>query len=484
MLRALALETGFFVIFRGVRAHKHLPDACRVGLHYTDCASGGTCDCFRACERLSWFYGPSYCHNASQPATFTELLSAPAVSYQFERPAATGGFNIMETNDGRSGDIYTPRPEEIYGEPEACNYHGWMMNGRCSCFFDWEGVACERRFRHVEPCLGPPCKRCIEGVCEDPPRTRNATRRPAVYVYPLPPGFNQLRPRIAMERNTPYKFWHRLSRSEYETTDPDQASLFFLPVSAMGVVSHGVILLALRHVAETWPYFNASGGADHVVVCPWDFGCSWLSGYPEAAHVRFVSHWGLKVKSKIYANDCPFCGPSYVPKKDVVVPDTMEEPFKLAPPHLTPRNTLLFFSGSRSSALRTRVFEASWRNATGVRVLEGGGADLAREMDAAEFCLGLPGAGFGTRAVLAIVRGCIPVVVGDNIAQPFEDQLNWSLFSVSVPEAKLKNVYNLVVKIDEETRVKLREACAAHKHHFIWDDNTPDDAFETLLRSF
>ena len=466
-----------------VTAHKHVPRECRVGLHVTDCASGGTCECFRACERMHWFWGPAYCHNASSPATFTELLAAPAVSYVWERPAPSGGWNVMETNDGRDGGPYAPRPEEAYGSPEACSYNGWMVNGQCSCFCDWEGASCERRVRHDELCLGPPCERCVEGVCEDPPRERRATRAPAVYVYPLPPGFNQLRPRVAVERNSPYEFWRRLARSEHETTDPAQADLFFVPVSAMGVVSHGVVLLALRYVAETWPHFNASGGADHVVVCPWDFGCSWLSGYPEVARVRFVSHWGLKTKSKVYSNDCPMCGPSYVPGKDVVAPDTMEMRFKFAPPHHTPRTTLLFFSGSRSTALRTRVFESGLGAEPGVRLVDGGGVDLAAEMDRAVFCLGLPGAGFGTRAVLALVRGCIPVVVGDDIAQPFEGVLDWSAFSLRVPEAQLDQVYDILVRVDEAERHRLREACVAHRGRFLWDDRTPDDAFETVLQA-
>ena len=351
-----------FVVF--AHAHKHVPDACRVGLHTTDCASGGTCECFRACERMHWFSGPSYCHNVSLPDTFTELLNAPAVSYLYERPVASGGFNIGETNDGRGG-TGEPHAWETYKAPESCNYNGWVVNGQCSCFFDWEGATCDVRVRRDQVCLGAPCENCVEGVCEDPPRARNATRSPAVYVYPLPPGFNQLRPRIAMERNLPYEFWRRLSRSEHETTDPANADLFFVPVSAMGVVSHGVVLLALRYVAETWPYFNASSGANHVVLCPWDFGCSWLSGYPEVARVRFVTHWGLTKKSSVYANDCLLCGPSYVPSKDIVAPDMMEGVFKFAAPQTVPRTTLLFFSGSQSTILRTRIFQSTLRSQPG-----------------------------------------------------------------------------------------------------------------------
>jgi hypothetical protein len=202
---------------------------------------------------MHWLSGPRYCHNASKPSTFTELLNAPALTYVREKPAPSGGWNIHEANDGRDGGPVVPGPGEAYGAPQDCSFNGWLVQGRCSCFDDWAGQVCERRILHQEPCLGPPCEKCVEGVCEDPPRVRAATLKPAVYVYPLPPGFNQLRPRVSVERNSPYEFWRRLSRSKHETTDPAAADLFFVPVSPMGPISHGVVLLALLGTAGGAP---------------------------------------------------------------------------------------------------------------------------------------------------------------------------------------------------------------------------------------
>ena len=119
----------------------------------------------------------------------------------------------------------------------------------------------------------------------------------------------------------------------------------------------------------------------------------------------------------------------------------------------------------------------------GVRLLDIGRIDLAAEMDRSVFCLGLPGAGFGTRAVLAVIRGCIPVLVGDNIAQPFENLLDWTSFSIRVPEALLDGVYELLVSINETDRQRMAGACQKNKKHLVWDEKTPGDAFDTLMRA-
>ena len=48
----------------------------------------------------------------------------------------------------------------------------------------------------------------------------------------------------------------------------------------------------------------------------------------------------------------------------------------------------------------------------------------------AEFCLAPTGDGWGRRATLAAMYGCIPVIVQDDISQPFEEQLPWDKFSI------------------------------------------------------
>ena len=50
----------------------------------------------------------------------------------------------------------------------------------------------------------------------------------------------------------------------------------------MGSVSGGLALLALRHVAATWPYYNSTVGHNHIITFAYDFGGCMVAGMPEA----------------------------------------------------------------------------------------------------------------------------------------------------------------------------------------------------------
>jgi hypothetical protein len=44
------------------------------------------------------------------------------------------------------------------------------------------------------------------------------------------------------------------------------------------------------------------------------------------------------------------------------------------------------------------------------------------------------GDGHSARAEDAILHGCIPVVIMDNVHAAFENAIDWSLFSIRVPQ--------------------------------------------------
>ena len=418
--------------------------------------------------------------------------SAPKLVYSWERPVPAGGWNVHEVNDpGTAGQPY--RGQDDLGEPEACTFHGIRApGGGCNCFIDWaESGGCKDRrdWAATQPCLGGPCGNCSMGVCHSPAAESLPVMpklRPLVYVYDLPLGFNQLRPRIAIGRNTPYLFWKRLAMSGYVTANASEADYFFVPVSAMGVISHGVILLALRHVAEAWPYFNASRGRDHLVIAPWDFGASWISGYPGTERVRFMSHWGLTEKDSRYANGptSAMCGPSYVPGKDFVVPDMLESNFAHQPPSNVERTTLIYFSGAPTCKLREQLLALGEEvNRSDVVIVRGAARNMAQEMDASRFCLAPPGAGYGTRASLAVTRGCIPVLLGDNIAPVYDGYLDWKTYALRVAETDIPRVVAIIEAVPPEEEARLRDAGAALKTAFRWgtQGDEPGDAFHTSM---
>lgn len=395
---------------------------------------------------------------------------------------------MVEVNYPHSGTVYSGSNSVFEGEedaPEKCSNHGFMKKGHCSCFCDWEGHHCETRKNWATTeCLFP-CANCTGGVCFDPPRDVRGRARPFVYTYALPLGLNQLRPRVALSRNTPWEFWRRLVGSAHETTHAEEADFFFVPVAPMGVVSHGVVPLAMRWVMETHPWYNASGGADHLIVTPWDFGGSWVARYPGLEKVRFLSHWGLNNVQAAYANVCELCGPSYVPGKDFVIPDFLETRYATLPrPAITDaRPTLVFFAGQPTSHVREKLLAAAskWAHRPDVRLIKGGVHHLGREMETARFCASPPGAGFGSRATLAITRGCIPVLVGDHISPVYDGLMDPSSYALQLQESQLATLVEVLEALPAEEEERLRRGAYAVADKFVWDSNTPGDAFETIM---
>jgi hypothetical protein len=53
------------------------------------------------------------------------------------------------------------------------------------------------------------------------------------------------------------------------------------------------------------------------------------------------------------------------------------------------------------------------------------------------------------RIVEAIYYECVPVIIADNFVLPFDDALNWSTFSVAVPERDIPKLKEILLAIPE-----------------------------------
>jgi len=83
------------------------------------------------------------------------------------------------------------------------------------------------------------------------------------------------------------------------------------------------------------------------------------------------------------------------------------------------------------------------------------GSDLARS----QFCLAPSGAGWGIRLAEMLVEGCIPVIVQDNVTQPWEEMLPYDGFSLRVKEAELPTLPQVLRALDEVRGGCLPVAC-------------------------
>ena len=347
--------------------------------------------------------------------------------------------------------------------------------------------------------------------------------RPLIYVYELPPRFTTERlqrrhdkmfctHRTYLQKNrTQYAYgiyqgyvlevllheW--LLASPHRTLDPALADWFYVPVYASCAMVTAIFTTpdttlpryrtalaaelyagAHAHVMHTWPYWNASGGTDHI----------WTFGYDEGACFApmelwpsmIISHWG-NTMSKHNRCTTTYDGDRwdverdpwthqplqsltgghrcYEPQKDVIMPSFRELTTFLPldtsrrPP---PRRALFFFSGDLGSppgainagphvspnysmGIRQRVYRAAAAaKANDVHVVGHFAKDwwhvqYHAAMHNSTFCGAFPGDGWSGGISSAVFAGCVPVIIMDGIELPFENVLHYPSFSVRIAEA-------------------------------------------------
>ena len=240
---------------------------------------------------------------------------------------------------------------------------------------------------------------------------------------------------------------------------------------------------ALAHVRSAHPYWDASGGTDHV----------WTFGYDEGACFAprelwpsmLISHWGntmakhnrctttydpdrwdvardptSRLPLALAAGDHP----CYDPRKDVVMPsfrdlDTFLPPRAGEPP---PTRRAPPSSSSRVTSARRRAQPTPGRTPTATtrsgsarrctarcapRTIRGsrssatwratGGTSSTISGCAPPLCGAFPGDGWSGGISSAIFAGCVPLIISDGIELPFENVLDYSRFSLRVAEADI-----------------------------------------------
>ena len=249
--------------------------------------------------------------NASAPATVTPGDNAdrtPGVGEDgctFDPPTAANPANDLDFCPGVGGGARCPDSKPSRCAP-GCEDRGTCNQelGRCDCPRGMGGDACElgqlERFevpetrRHVPPLCYNDCSgrgECVEGFCrclpgffgsdcavylEDvgvprlAPDTpwRGHRPTPKVYVYHLPPRFNQHFDTRKLDRPIEILFFERVSSSHHRTADPDDADLFLVHVTPRLINGRGgkaLYLDAIKYVNETWPErTRRNGWRDHL----------------------------------------------------------------------------------------------------------------------------------------------------------------------------------------------------------------------------
>ncbi|GAX85634.1 hypothetical protein CEUSTIGMA_g13049.t1 [Chlamydomonas eustigma] len=256
------------------------------------------------------------------------------------------------------------------------------------------------------------------------------------------------------------------------------------------MIAHNMMEAARQWVSSTFPrHWDRRGGKDHIWLMAHDEGACYAPGSVWPGII--LSHWGRLdfphtslsgfepdnysrdiVKQPWqpdgWINTSSKAHPCFDPTKDMVIPSfkspfhIKDSPFLNAKPK--ERSIFLFFMGDvgrertergdnacrYSRCIRQTIDrlaqEGNWRKRFGVMYGARGDVkgDYSDLMSRSLFCLHLPGDGWSSRFEEAILHGCIPVIIMDNVSVPFEGVLDTDTFSIRITQANLRNLLTLL----------------------------------------
>ena len=85
-----------------------------------------------------------------------------------------------------------------------------------------------------------------------------------------------------------------------------------------------------------------------------------------------------------------------------------------------------------------------------------------------KFCLAVPGDGYSARYVDAVLHGCIPVVVMDNVEEAFESILDHKQYIIRINESDIERTPEILRSIPDSLVLQMQRSLAKVWHRFAW----------------
>ena len=105
-------------------------------------------------------------------------------------------------------------------------------------------------------------------------------------------------------------------------------------------------------------------------------------------------------------------------------------------------------------------------------------------MRASTFCLCPRGwSPWTLRAYQALMVGCIPVIIADEIEFPYENSFDWRQVSIKIPEKRHLETIDILRSIPDDVVERKRKAMAKFWPSVAWKKPTvDDDAFHLVMK--
>eukprot|EP00798_Chlamydomonas_sp_ICE-L_P021835 gene21835-28865_t len=280
-------------------------------------------------------------------------------------------------------------------------------------------------------------------------------------------------------------FYSRLlADEEVRTPDPWKAQMFLIPVYAIfyggnvawhpGAAQH--VWTIISYIKHTWPFWNRSKGRDHFFWVTNDIGgILWSHMHAYLSRPIKVVHFGYDVNGSNVPNGAKSLWRGFDEKRDVVVPPHDSKHVPTASSHIWANQDIGPFLKNKTRYL---MFVGAFHY-PGYVV----GERYTDVIKSSQFCIAPPGWGWGVRLSTYAMHGCIPVIIQDNIYNPFEDVLPYDEFSIRLTSEEIPNLLDHLNAVSPSKLISMYESLAKHHRAFLWPADLGGAAYELAISS-
>ena len=289
------------------------------------------------------------------------------------------------------------------------------------------------------------------------------------------------------------------SNTQFVTKNPEKAHLFYMPYS-MKQLQHAIFVPGSHNIKPLsifirdyvnmlsikYPFWNRTHGSDHFIVACHDWGPYTVNEHPELRQNTIKALCNADLSDGIF-----------IPGRDVSLPETSirnaGRPLRNIGNgnRVSQRPILAFFAGNLHGRVRPQLLK-HWRNKDDDMKIYGPlPHNVARKMTyvqhmkSSKYCLCPMGYEVNSpRIVEAIYYECVPVIIADNFVLPFSEVLDWSAFSVVVPEKDIPRLKEILLDIPMRRYLKMQSNVKMVQKHFLWSPKPRRyDVFHMILHS-
>uniref|UniRef100_A0ACD5VNK7 Uncharacterized protein n=1 Tax=Avena sativa TaxID=4498 RepID=A0ACD5VNK7_AVESA len=285
---------------------------------------------------------------------------------------------------------------------------------------------------------------------------------------------------------------------DFVVRDPNRAHLFYLPYSSRQL-QHNLYVPGsntleplsifvknyIDMISAKFPYWNRTKGADHFFVACHDWG-----PYTTKLHGELRKN---TIKALCNAD---LSEGVFIRGRDVSLPETyVRAPRKplngIGGKPASQRSILAFFAGQMHGRVRPILLWHWGDKDADMRIYSRLPRRITRRMNyvqhmkSSKYCICPMGYEVNSpRIVEAIYYECVPVIIADNFVLPFDDVLDWSAFSVVVPERDVPRLKEVLLEIPESRYVAMQSNVRKVQRHFLWHVKPVKyDIFHMILHS-